>query len=100
MLDLSLYRLRGFGTVYDHVGLVSFRLQRFLGGLTPGKILLSPTTRHGPSEAQLRRGIHKDNFVAKSVPTRLEQQRHIQHDCYVRLSLLQLANSRLRQLSD
>ena len=102
VLDLSCGRFYGSGVVYYHIGRPPFAFQRFLGSLTTSKILLGPSSRLARCEP-LSRSIDKNDLVAKSVPTRLEQQRHVHHDRRRRALLadfLHLANGQLPDCAD
>ena len=106
MLELSFDRCGGSGVVYYHIGQLSFSFQRFLRGLTTGKIVLRPTALRCSPPAHRPRGIDKNNSITKSVPARLQHQRYIEHNCCHGVLLSQvdhplpddLANFRMRQL--
>ena len=66
--------------VDHHVGLLAFGFHRMLGRFTTVKLLRRPTPPAAHATAQRRAGHPQTKRIAKLVPTRFEQQRHVQHD--------------------
>ena len=79
MLDLSLGMLRGPGVVYQRIGTSKLGVQRFLDALTSRKFLFAPTTLLRPCQPKPARGVDKQQYTTKTIPTGLQKQRGIEH---------------------
>ena len=68
------------GVADDDVRAGGFFDERHLGGLAGGELLGGPAAGDGPLQADVARGIDKQDFVAQLVPAGFEQQGGVEDD--------------------